>query len=633
MVTELQRPSPEFGTVGAAESNTSTISAQTVRLTMLSVGLAQTVIVGLVVKSSGILQDDYLYFYLARQNGLTLHGLTISVFGSLIPGFAFVNTILSQQSPIPTYEMTLVVILLYMALILVLYRFLEMLFGARLIVVVLTAVATCSGLLGVSLVWWTPAINSLPAVIADILALDGLARHALTRRRRHLVISVVSFAVGTLFYDPSMTIVLTLVLFTALYLANPRDWRSEWDAFRSRSWVWVGYAVPITAALAWRRLHPAEYGLPPVANAARTLRFMGTGWAQGFAPSSLGFNYSILGSGSWRFVVVLLGQLLLIGVGILSVIRRRIAWRAWFLFCSSFLVADLVAAIGRGSLHTTYALNSLYWLFYGFLFWIAIGLAFLPCHLLDRFGSVAGKLPSRGLHAKPKRLPRGYSVLALVMALVLCVLGLHYDWTTPDKTMGAQNASYIRNVRITWEKVKVRQPTAFIWNTDVPSYVLAGIFAPYNRVASTIGLVVGGLRFDSVYGPSYFVAPDGRLVPARSGVISRVSPTSTVVGDPVGRTCLPSSKSSTLNALPMTNTVPKGDWFVRVNYTGSSGFTMTFDDQILNLTKHDGSILMPWFFPTSTKVFGFVLPKNASICLSLDVERPVQHGAPVSTDS
>ncbi len=328
MVTELQRPSPEFGAVGTAESQTSTISPQTVRLTMCSVGLAQTVIVGLIVKSSVIFQDDYLYFYLARQNGLTLRGLTISVFGSLIPGFTFVNTILSQQSPIPTYEMTLVVILLYMALILVLYRFLEMLFGARLVVVVLTAMATCSGLLGVSLVWWTTAINSLPAVIADILALDGLARHALTRRRRHLVISVVSFAVGTLFYDPSMTIVLTLVLFTALYLANPRDWRSEWNAFRSRSWVWIGYAVPITAALAWRRLHPAEYSLPPVANAARTLRFMGAGWAQGFTPSSLGVNYSMLGSGGWRLAVVLLGQLLLIGVGILSVIRRRIAWRA-----------------------------------------------------------------------------------------------------------------------------------------------------------------------------------------------------------------------------------------------------------------------------------------------------------------
>lgn len=192
---------------------------------MLGIGLLQTAVVCVIVMSSGFLQDDYLYFGIARLRGFTLQGMTTSVFGSIIPGFMLVNTILSTQHPIARYQAELIVIVLYAAIVLIFYRLLELLFGARPAVVCLTTIATCSGLLGVSLAWWTPSINSLPAVAADLLAFDGLIRHAMTGKRRHLVVSVVSFAVATVFYDPSMTLVVMFVLFTILYLAEPGGWR------------------------------------------------------------------------------------------------------------------------------------------------------------------------------------------------------------------------------------------------------------------------------------------------------------------------------------------------------------------------------------------------------------------------
>ena len=115
------------------------------------------------------------------------------------------------------------------------YVLLELLFGARPAIVALTAIATTTGVLGIPLAWWTAGINTLPAVAAALLALQGLVRHALTGRHRHLIIAAISFAVGVAFYDPSMVVLLALVLFTVLYLADPRDWRSVWRALRTRA--------------------------------------------------------------------------------------------------------------------------------------------------------------------------------------------------------------------------------------------------------------------------------------------------------------------------------------------------------------------------------------------------------------
>ncbi len=202
---------------------------------MVVVGAIQTLIVGWIINTSGFQQDDYLFFYLGHEKGLTQAGLGQSIFGSFIPGFNFVNTVLASSLPVSRPMTEVIIILLYAALILVMYRLLELLFGPRPGIVLLTAVATCSGLLGVSLVWWTPGINLLPAIVADLLALDGLIRHSLTGSRRFLVISVVSFAVGVTFYDPSMEVVVLLIAFTLLYLADIRSLNSVWFALRSSS--------------------------------------------------------------------------------------------------------------------------------------------------------------------------------------------------------------------------------------------------------------------------------------------------------------------------------------------------------------------------------------------------------------
>ena len=353
------------------------------------------------------------------------------------------------------------------------------------------------------------------------------------------------------------------------------------------------------------------------------LRFMGTGWAQGFTPSSIGVNYSTLGVGAWRWEVVALGQLLVLGLVVASIVQRRIAWKAWVLFGSSFLVADIVVAVGRASLPTYFALNSLYWLFYGFLFWIAVGLAFMPTHLP---GSGSPALHDRRpgpRHAKRRNPSIVPAVLSVVATAVLCVLGINYLWKTPDRALGAQNASFVTNVRDSWQDVSGQKPSAFVWDSVVPAYVLSDAFSPYNRLSGTAGLVVTGMRMDATHGTGYMVTYDGQLQPAHRQVIASLAPNAvnnTAAGQ--GEICLGPADTTKLYAIPLTARVPKSDQFIRVGYTKSSGFSMTFDDQTLHLAKGDSSLLMPWTYSSASSVFGFALPAHASVCLSLDVEHP-----------
>ena len=353
------------------------------------------------------------------------------------------------------------------------------------------------------------------------------------------------------------------------------------------------------------------------------LRFMGTGWAQGFAPSSIGVNYSTLGVGAWRWEVVALGQVLVLGLVVASIVRRRVAWKAWVLFGSSFLVADLVAATGRASLPTSFALNSLYWLFYGFLFWIAVGLAFMPSHLP---GSGASRphdrrpVPRHAKHRNPSLAP---AVLGVVATVALCVLGIHYVWTTPDRALGAHNASFVTNVRDSWQDVSGQDPSAFVWDSAVPAYVLSDVFSPYNRLSGTAGLVVTGIRMDATHGTGYMVTYDGQLQPARRQVIASLAPSAVTTTTGEGQICMGPADTAKLYAIPLTARVPKSDPFIRVGYTKSSGFSMTFDSQTLHLPKGDGTLLVPWTYSAASSVFGFALPAHASVCLSLDVEQPV----------
>ena len=588
---------------------------------MAAVGVVQVVIVGWIVVTSGFQQDDYLFFTLGRNQGFSVDGLTRSVFGSLIPGFNFVNAFLASSLPVERWAVVVLTLAMYGVLIVVFYRLLELLFGARPGIILLTSVANCSGLLGVSLVWWTPAINGLPALIADLLALDGLIRHGLTGRVRYLVVSVVSFAVGTLFYDPSMEVLLPLVLVTLLYQCDLHDRHAVWMAFRSRAWVWAGYLVPIVASFGWRFLHPGRYSEPPIGTISQMTGFIVGGLTKGLTSSALGVNYITLGPGAWTWGILVLGQTLLFGVIAVTIIVNRQSWRAWTLFLVSFLAADFVAAVGRSSQAFYFQFNSLYWCYFLFLFFVALGLAVLPSRLTAPLASPEPAVNPPRI-AQPVR--RGWATASVVATVVLCALGIHYIWTTPDHTLGARNRVFTQHLQSAWVDVSRHHRLAFVWDTAVPPFVLSPNFQPVNKVSTTMGLVIGGLRIDRGSGPGFLVVGDGSLIPASSQVLATQAASSAEPGVPSPSACFGSGQAKRMVHVLFDHEVRRGSWFVRIAYRGSRGEILGINStETVFLPKGDGMVLAHLPAPRPVRTVLFTSRRDSHVCDSATIETPV----------
>jgi hypothetical protein len=67
--------------------------ASKVRRLAVAVGLLQTGFVTWVLWTSGYFRDDYVFMSLGRQGGFSETQLTRTVFGSLVPGFQFGNSL------------------------------------------------------------------------------------------------------------------------------------------------------------------------------------------------------------------------------------------------------------------------------------------------------------------------------------------------------------------------------------------------------------------------------------------------------------------------------------------------------------------------------------------------------------
>jgi hypothetical protein len=72
--------------------------------------------------------------------------------------------------------------------------------------------------------------------------------------------------------------------------------------------------------------------------------------------------------------------------------------------------------------------------------------------------------------------------------------------------------------------------------------------------------------------------------------------------------------------------VLRGDHFVRIHYNGSSGFDLNDDGQSIHLKKGDGTVLAPISFASTTTDFDVDTPREASACMTIDVETPVPTG-------
>lgn len=181
-------------------------------------------------------------------------------------------------------------------------------------------------------------------------------------------------------------------------------------------------------------------------------------------------------------------------------------------------------------------------------------------------------------------------------------------------------------MRASWQQVSRADPVAFIWDEPAPSFVLSSSFAPYNRLSTTVGLVVPGIRFDSGSGNGYLIGSDGRVVPAASRTVSTLLPfTGGLASDPEDH-CLWAGSLSEL-ALPLSRRLPIGEWIVSIRYQTVADATVIFGDGSVRIPKGLRSIFAPVATTAPTHEIVLQSPARTPICIQMSVEDPMATGS------
>jgi hypothetical protein len=569
-------------------------------------------------------KDDFIDLQTMRQLGFSGRLFEQPVFGHFIPGFNFVNYLVSLIVPYQWWMVVSIDVFLFGLSLFLLYRLLAILFGSSWLSVPLIALAGASFSLVPSLVWWATALEYLVAIPATLFAVISHVRYLRTGRVRYAVLGAVSIAVGLAFYDGLVVSVLFIALMTVLIWPVAPGLHGAAQTLAAHWRAWVCYAIPVAADLGWRLAHPALYITSSSTTAGQTLDFIALSWTQTFVPLTFGVDAWLLPTHAERVLAGVLGEALLVSSVVITILRRRSAWRAWLLLGATFLgTAALVGFARAGTYGSGEASDVRYVLLDVFFLVIAVGFALLPVRPLTsgtravtaRADSTSSRSRSSATHRRATARPAsfravaGFAVLAVV---VVYGVGMVVEQNRDPETAGAlASHRFFAQFATSWSTVAPPTNRVFLWDTEINPTIVTHAFFPYDTASVTVGPLHPEIRFDAWGGSGYVLRPDGSIVPARA-VTQATGMLPTAQGacaDPVnrlGKIVVPLDRG-------LTSTKR---WFGLVSYQSATGAVATQSGGATVLFRKGGGTLLTAFPPAPMTSVSWSVPPRSQMCIT-----------------
>lgn len=377
------------------------------------------------------------------------------------------------------------------------------LFGTSVWSIVALMMLAFAPLLTTVTVWYASALQILPWAATFILMLYFAARHAQDPRLRWLVAATVTFVVGLLFWQKAL-----LYLPVVLWLY----WR-YWPGtgllgLRGLGRRWWLPAVTLALALAYGLLYLAAQpesvlrSQPTREQLVESLRItLGEVWLPGyFGAPWTGFTDALVpGSASawWAFLIV--GQIVTVLV-IVSMVRWRAAWNAWFIIGAYAFVTVALFVFGRINVFgTVLAIDPRY---VEDLF--VVGAVVLPFAFVRPAGS---PLPSpRTLTWLPRTVPGWAQVagfLALANLLILPTIAVGRSWHDfPAR-------DFIANTR----QLASDSPGIAVFDRKVPELVMSRLFLERANASYVLAGARLPIQWNGAGPVVYVLDDDGRARP------------------------------------------------------------------------------------------------------------------------
>ena len=437
--------------------------------------------------------SDIAHFYWARTGSVEWSYLFAPAVGHFAPAYRLTYLALDRVAPM-NFEVALAFLLVCQVVSAVLLqRIFTLVFGRVWWTYALALVWAISVVYLPAFTWVAAGLHSIPAIAATLASIHGYLCWRATGRRLWLAWSLVAMAVGLAFYSKVLLIPLYLVLMRVLLLDPDVTFRESLRSVRREWRVWLAYAVLGAVYLLAYSL--GDYSRTETgATVGDVTRYLRVFWFEGFSPTLFGIRVPQHGQEAWHGVVIVAAQFALIGLVVLSVARRRAAWRAW---------AFLLAAVGANALMVVGRVSQLgpetigYYMRYytepALLVALTIAFAFATPRMRSRVAAVettafsaAPAWWSRGRRPAGEgtslRLPTARSGMLAILALGVY---MSVTWATSDnlstRDLPAENQSgrdareYFDNLRADLATVRSSDGHLSLLDHDVPQSAVVTI--------------------------------------------------------------------------------------------------------------------------------------------------------------
>ncbi|MCW3038647.1 MAG: hypothetical protein JWM31_552 [Solirubrobacterales bacterium] len=560
------------------------------------IALAATAMV-LVARGGFFYQDDFLFLRQGHDATLSFDYLRQGAFGHFFPGFRATFWLQDRTFGLKHGWAVAIVAVFHVALMVAMARLLSLLFGRRPATLALLGVFCFSGLWLSGYLWWVSAIQVMPAMLLTILAVDAHVRFLLDRRLRHVVVVSVALAVAFCFYEKPAQLLVLLPLLTVLAFSDARRPR-EVVRVLVRQWpMWAGigvvvllYAVAyVTGDFFFETVHPT---------AGTFVRTVALSWHQGFVPAFLGGPVGVLKHGALGYpdpsrLLTIVDQLIVLGVVVASLRRRRAAWRGWAFFLTAFALNVAVIAWTRSGLLGQGVGRELKYLIDILPFAVlGVGLALLPLRVGPRAVPVPAPVAPRASRLPLRFLAAGLAAACFLAAFGVSAVRVAGFWHDGESAMLGRGIAASRPLPA--------GPDILYLDQRVSEGVLAAAFQPYQRHSVLLPLFGLDLRYAGQATRLLTVEKGGTIGPRDVPAQTALDPaTATIDGqplapDPSGAACIDDDADHLL-VLPLSAPLPAGRPYLQLDVRVPRRITLRFPQEaaIGDATIHPAERVTP----------------------------------------
>jgi hypothetical protein len=339
--------------------------------------------------------------------------------------------------------------------------------------------------------WATAGIQYFPYTLFDLLCLYGFLRYYATGRRRWIAISAAALAAALLFYEKPAYMLIYLVLLRALLMSEslrPVDllrmfWRERlvWGLYLAVVIVWgVGY------------IHAKAYGVHGPVGVGQYVGYFRILWLQTLIPSLASVTIPAFKLSALQVFFVVASQSVALACVVVSIRRKRAAWRAWSFLAVIVVVSAVLVAHSRvPQFGIGIANDPRYLIDFGWLVPLALCAAFARDKVLTPI------VPPRKARLQFPSARLAWPALAGIAALGAYGAGsiatgaqLQRDWP------GSGARTWEQNLRRDFARV-VRSPKPIVVaDNATPFAIMEQFVAPYNRLSRVLPMYVGPVRVD-----------------------------------------------------------------------------------------------------------------------------------------